>query len=257
MTPDQLHLNAVAKTPTSVVKLAQAGSEIEGPLSKAFTNAKLTSDQNVSDLDLCARYCPVFALSMSEIGRCPNAEATFSLPLDSRPIDCPPCRANPQAETVIDKCVHGMLEWGIIEERPRPWSSPCTLVPKRSTVALVSVLIFFIPSTVCLQELAPFEARFLYGCRRRRQIYIYSRCPQRVLPTTRRRRAHHSSLRPAGVCFKRMPFGVFDAPMVVSTHDVCHLGPESSILTYMDDIICLDSTFEAHLKSLEQMFSAL
>ena len=36
-----------------------------------------------------------------------------------------------------------------------------------------------------------------------------------------------------------------------------HLGPESGILTYMDDIICLNSTFEAHLKSLEHMFSAL
>ena len=36
-----------------------------------------------------------------------------------------------------------------------------------------------------------------------------------------------------------------------------HLGPQSGILTYMDDIICLNSTFEDHLKSLEQMFSAL
>ena len=36
-----------------------------------------------------------------------------------------------------------------------------------------------------------------------------------------------------------------------------HLGPESGILTYMDDILCLNSMFEAHLKSLEQMFSAL
>ena len=38
---------------------------------------------------------------------------------------------------------------------------------------------------------------------------------------------------------------------------VGHLGPEAGILTYMDDILCLNSTFEAHLKSLEQMFSAL
>ena len=36
-----------------------------------------------------------------------------------------------------------------------------------------------------------------------------------------------------------------------------HLGPESGILTYIDDIICLSSTFEDHLKPLEQMFSAL
>ena len=38
MTPDQLHVNAVAKAPKSVDELAQAKSELEGPLSKAFTN---------------------------------------------------------------------------------------------------------------------------------------------------------------------------------------------------------------------------
>ena len=38
VTPDQLHVNAVAKTPKSVDELAQAKSELEGPLSKAFTN---------------------------------------------------------------------------------------------------------------------------------------------------------------------------------------------------------------------------
>ena len=36
-----------------------------------------------------------------------------------------------------------------------------------------------------------------------------------------------------------------------------HLDPESGIFTYMDDIICLISTFGAHLKSLEHMLSAL
>ena len=36
-----------------------------------------------------------------------------------------------------------------------------------------------------------------------------------------------------------------------------HLGPASGILTYMDDIVCLNSTFEAQLESLEKMFSAL
>ena len=35
VTPDQLHVNAVAKTPKSVDELAQAKSELEGPLSKA------------------------------------------------------------------------------------------------------------------------------------------------------------------------------------------------------------------------------
>ena len=70
VTPDQLHVNAVAKTPKSVDELAQAKSELEGPSSKAFTSTKLTTDQEASVLDLCARYRPVFALSMSELGLC-------------------------------------------------------------------------------------------------------------------------------------------------------------------------------------------
>ena len=132
VTPDQLHVNAPAKTPTSVDEIAQAKSEIEGPLSKAFTNTKLTPDQKVSALDLCAWYHPVFALSMSELGRCTNAKATFPLPPDIRPIDRPPYRANPRAKAVIDKCVRDKLGWGIIEERPSPWDSPCTLVAKKN-----------------------------------------------------------------------------------------------------------------------------
>ena len=110
VTPDQLHFNAVAKTPKSVVELAQAKSELEGPLSKAFTNTKLTTDQKAYVPDLCARYRPICALSMSELGRCTNAEATSPLPTDTRPIDRAPYRANPRAKAVIDKCVHDMLE---------------------------------------------------------------------------------------------------------------------------------------------------
>ena len=55
-----------------------------------------------------------------------------------------------------------------------------------------------------------------------------------------------------------MPFGVCNAPWLFQHMSVTfsHLGPESGILTYMDDIICLNCTFEAHLKSLEQRFSA-
>ena len=120
MTPDQLHVNAVAKTPKSVDELARAKSKFEGPLSKSFTNTELTTDQKASVIDLCARYRPVFALSMSEVGRCTNAEETFPLPPDARPIDRAPYRANHGAKAVIDKCVHDMIEGDIIEERLSP-----------------------------------------------------------------------------------------------------------------------------------------
>ena len=61
-------------------------------------------------------------------------------------------------------------------------------------------------------------------------------------------------------CFERMPFGVCYAPWLfqhMMSFAFGHVGPESGILTCMDDIVCLNSTFETHLKYLEQMFSAL
>ena len=51
-----------------------------------------------------------------------------------------------------------------------------------------------------------------------------------------------------------MPLGCFNTWASVTFG---HLGHESGIVSCMDDIIRLISTFEAHLKSLEQMFSAL
>ena len=51
VTPDQLHINAAAKTPESVDELARAKSELEGPLPKAFINTKLLPDQKAAVLD--------------------------------------------------------------------------------------------------------------------------------------------------------------------------------------------------------------
>ena len=61
-------------------------------------------------------------------------------------------------------------------------------------------------------------------------------------------------------CFNRMPFGVANAPLLFQhtmSLTLGHLGLESGILSYMDDIVCMSSTFDAHLRSLEQMFHAL
>ena len=117
VTPDQLHVNAVAKTPKSVDELAQAKSELEGPLSKAFTNS-LTSDQKASVLDLCARYRPVFAMSKSELGRCTNAEATFPLPLTPVPSIVP--RNEPTLELKLPLISVSMTCLNGTQERPNP-----------------------------------------------------------------------------------------------------------------------------------------
>ena len=53
-----------------------------------------------------------------------------------------------------------------------------------------------------------------------------------------------------------MPLGCFNTRCL----SLCATWVLSQVflrIYYMDDIICLNSTFEAHLKSLGQMFSAL
>ena len=128
MTPDKLYFKADAKTPESVDELPQVKSELEGPLSKAFTNSMLTSNH-----EACLRFEPpglclvnVRAWSLHRCG------SNVSLAPDTRPIDRAPYRANPRDKAVIDKCVHDMLQWDITEERPSPWGSPCTLVPNKN-----------------------------------------------------------------------------------------------------------------------------
>ena len=61
-------------------------------------------------------------------------------------------------------------------------------------------------------------------------------------------------------CFKRMPFGVCNAPWLHQHMMSLALGDTGSangLLWYMDDLIACLSTWEAHPLLLERMFSAL
>ena len=87
VSPDQLHVNAVARTPKSPTEIQNAKSELEDPLSGAFENTTLTSVEKDAVLTLCANYRPVFSLSMSELGCCTTATVTFPLPNDTSAVD--------------------------------------------------------------------------------------------------------------------------------------------------------------------------
>lgn len=60
VSPDQLHVSAIANTPKSVYEPRHARAEVEGPLSKALTYTTLTLDQQSGVLDLCAKFRPIF-----------------------------------------------------------------------------------------------------------------------------------------------------------------------------------------------------
>ncbi|CAB1111480.1 unnamed protein product [Ectocarpus sp. CCAP 1310/34] len=57
-----------------------------------------------------------------------------------------------------------------------------------------------------------------------------------------------------------MPFGVANASWLfqhVMSIALGHLGPDSGVLSHMDDLICINRTFETHLVSIKKMFAAL
>ena len=73
-------------------------------------------------------------------------ETTSPVPPGSRSVDRPPYRPSPRTSAVINKCVDNTLKWGLIEKRPSPWGSACTVVAKRTAVA-GSVFVTATPST--------------------------------------------------------------------------------------------------------------
>ena len=71
-----------------------------------------------------------FFVIPEKLGKCTIAEAEFPLQKHSKPVDHHPCRTNPRAQEIIDKCVEGMESNGIIEKSPSAWGSPVCIVSK-------------------------------------------------------------------------------------------------------------------------------
>ena len=149
VTPDQLHVNAVSKTPKSVDELARAQSELEDPLSKAFTNTKLTTDQKAFVLDLCARNRPVLPCQCQSLVVVPTLKQHFLCPLT--PVLSIVRRTEPTLELKLSLinasmvCLNGTSSKNVLAR-----GVARVLLPQRRSEALVSALIIAIPSTVIL-----------------------------------------------------------------------------------------------------------
>ncbi|CAB1100197.1 unnamed protein product [Ectocarpus sp. CCAP 1310/34] len=202
---------------------------------------------------------------MPELGRCCTiAEATFPVPPGTRPVDRPPYRPNPRVATVSDKCVAAMLEWGIIEKRPSAWGRPCTLIAKKNGSPRFCVDYRHTLNRHIVRKTWPMPD--LESCLDAVGQALYIIVADILsafwqIPVAEEHVDRTAFVTPTGkYCLKRMPFGVANAPWLfqhVMSLALGHLGPDSGVLSYMDDLICINHTFEAHLSSLEKMFAAL
>ena len=126
VSPAQLHVYAVAATPSTPIEIEQ-----HVPLPRAFVDSTFTVEQQSAIIDLCAKCRPVLSSSRAELGKCNTAEAMFPLPAHTKPVSRCPYRANPRTEAVINKCAQDMLNDDIKKERPSPWGSPVTIVARK------------------------------------------------------------------------------------------------------------------------------
>ena len=180
------------------------------------------------------------------------AEATFPVPEGTRPVDRPPFRPNPRTSAVIAKCVNGMLEWGIIEERPSSWGSLCTMVAKSNGSPRFCVDYGHTLNRLIIRKSWPMPN--LESCLDADGDVLYISVADILsafwlLSVAEGHVDRTASVTPRGkYCFKRMPVEVANAPWLfqhVMSLALGHLGPDSGILLYMDDLICINHTFEA------------
>ena len=176
---------------------------------------------------------------MSELRRCTIAEATFPVPPDTRPVDRPPYRPNPRTSAVTDKCVNEMLEGGIIEKRPSPWDSPCTIVAKSNGSPRFCFDYRHTLNRHIIRKSWPMPN--LESCLDAVGDALYITVADILsafwqLLVAEEHVDRTAFVTPGGkYCFKRMPFGVANATWLfqhVMSLALGHLGPESGVLSY-------------------------
>ena len=261
VSPAQLHVHAVAATPTTPTEIAAARAEIVAPLSKAFVDSTFTVEQQSAILDLCAKYRPVLSLSRAELGKCTTAEATFPLPPNTKPVSRRPYRANPRTEAIINKCVQDMLVDDIIEERSSPWASPVTIVARKDGQPRFCVDYRSTINKHLIRKTWPManledNVDMVGGAQFISVADVQSACWQ--IPVHPDHVESTAFVTNSGkYCYKRMPFGVCNAPWLFTEMAHKTLGHIPELLVYMDDLCVLSATWENHLRSLESMFVAL
>ena len=212
-------------------------------------------------MDLCARFRPVFSCSSEELRECKTAVATFPLPSGTKPVSIPPYRANPRQEKVIDKCVEAMVSRGVAEKRSSPWGSPVTIVVRkdgqprfcvdyRRTLNKLLIRKPWPKATIERNLDSLGAARFLDVAD---VATAYWQIP--VHPDHVERTAFVTS--PGKYCLNRMPFGVYNAPLLFTEMAQKTLGHIPELLIYMGDLCVLSATWESHINSLDNLFAAL
>lgn len=191
----------------------------------------------------------------------PYAEHIFDTG-NNPPIAIPPYKMSKPNKEILEKEINSMLEADVIEECESPWATPVVLVPKKDGTVRICVdyrRLNAITKTdpypmPRIDELIDLVKRTLYMS----TIDLRSGYWQvSVNPTDGDKTA---IITPFGTFrFKRMPFGLKNSGATFQRlMDRFRRGlKDIVVIVYLDDIIVISTSFEEHIKDLQQVFNRL
>lgn len=259
-------LEATSQNKSKVPQVNHITTEIQKQKEIHFNldNADLEPKQKQILLEFLANHRENFALDLTELGRTDLHKHHIETKPGSRPVRLPFYRTSPHASREIDRQLQEMLDNDIIQPSNSEWHSPVVLVKKKNSTyrfacdyrALNKITIpmsFPLPHIESVFD-AIGEAKATYFT----NLDLMSGFWQMELDEGSRQKA--AFITQSGVYeWKRMPFGLQNSPISFQTlmANVLRGLNWKSVLVYVDDILIFSSSFEEHLKHLDQVFKRL
>ncbi|XP_047987137.1 uncharacterized protein LOC125226991 [Leguminivora glycinivorella] len=179
-----------------------------------------------------------------------------------RPISVPPYRLPPAKTEILRAEVSKMLKEGIIKPCQSPWSAPVVMVPKKDGGTRVCVDYRQL-NAITTPDVYPLPRidDLLHNAKRTPFMStIDLRAGYWQIKVKDEDQAKTSFVTPFGMyLFLRMPFGLRNAPATFQRLmdgfriSLSHI----KLLVYLDDLIIMSTSFEQHLKDLQDVFARL
>ncbi|KAL0901934.1 hypothetical protein ABMA27_007079 [Loxostege sticticalis] len=233
-------------------------------------NSKLTRSEIDKVYDLIDKYRTTFANNLSELG-CTNLTEMDIQLTDRRPVVYRPYRLCYKERETVQNMVDELIQNDIVEESSSPYASPILLVSKKGGGQRLCVDYRELNRRTVKDHfplpLIEDQIDQLSGSKFFTSLDLTSGYYQ--IPLKPDCKYLTAFITPNGLYqFKRMPFGLVNAPSVFQrtitkalTLKTDTIDTENKIekpaLAYMDDILVVSKTFEEGLKKLEKTFQLL
>lgn len=227
--------------------------------------AALQTSSNISTILLQENEATL--LNLEECGRlsallCTRfAELHIRILPGTEPISLRPYQLNRTKREILKQEIDKMLENDIIEECESPWAAPVVMVNKPDGSTRICIDYQQL-NRVTISDKYPMPRidDLLHGSTQTKFMStIDLQAGYWQIAVAEEDRDKTAFITPFGLFrFKRMPFGLKNAPAVFQRLiDKFKTGLNVTILAYLDDLLILSDSFESHLKDLKIVFDRL